>query len=111
MREHVTDAITEVCELRGWYLSAVNVRTNHVHVVVTADAPPERVMTALKASATRRLTDAGEIAPKTKIWTRHGSTRYVWDPDDVPKVMDYVLNAQEGARLEPGARPWTKREA
>jgi hypothetical protein len=42
-------AIRETCGHRGWALHALNVRTNHVHVVVHAPQEPERVMEALKA--------------------------------------------------------------
>src|SRR3989304_322730 len=39
----VADAIQRECERRGWLLRALNVRTNHVHAVVSASEPPERV--------------------------------------------------------------------
>ena len=35
-RRAVRDAIRETCKFRGWALFAVNVRTNHVHAVVSA---------------------------------------------------------------------------
>src|SRR5262249_22535267 len=41
-RSVVVRTIQEVCTHRGWVLRAVHVRTNHVHVVVRADFPPER---------------------------------------------------------------------
>jgi len=53
--------ITDVCAHREWQLLAVNVRTNHVHVVVAAGAPPERVMTSLKSWSTRRMVAAGLV--------------------------------------------------
>jgi len=34
-RAAVEAAIRETCEKRGWLLRAINVRTNHVHTVVT----------------------------------------------------------------------------
>lgn len=41
-RRVVTETITAHCDLRRWALHAVNCRSNHVHVVVTAgDAPSE----------------------------------------------------------------------
>src|SRR5437764_13190571 len=33
-RDCVKDAVRETCRIRKWDLQAVNVRTNHVHVVV-----------------------------------------------------------------------------
>src|SRR5678815_4984924 len=53
-RRSVKDAITDTCEKRGWYLAADNVRTNHVHSVVTApNSDPDTVLNAFKANATR----------------------------------------------------------
>ena len=43
-RALVDSAIRSVCEARRWFLHECNVRTNHVHVVVTAaDRDPETV--------------------------------------------------------------------
>lgn len=44
----VEHAIRETCEMRNWFLRAFNVRTNHVHIVVSnrikaAGAGPERL--------------------------------------------------------------------
>ena len=55
MRRIVERAITELCERRGYGLSAVNVRTNHAHAVVSAQTKPERIVDALKANATKLL--------------------------------------------------------
>ena len=74
----VESAIREVCDHRGYGLLAVNVRTNHVHSVVTASCKPEHVMDTFKAYATRRLREAGLLGPDTKPWARHGSTPYLW---------------------------------
>src|SRR5271167_4251747 len=43
-RTIVLDALREVCTTRGWNLWAAHVRTNHVHVVVESDEPPEKMM-------------------------------------------------------------------
>jgi REP element-mobilizing transposase RayT len=72
----------------------MNVRTNHVHVVVEAPVEPEEAMRVLKARATRALREAGHFDPSREIWTRHGSTRYLWDERAVSVAVDYVLNRQ-----------------
>jgi hypothetical protein len=41
-RSIVENTIREHCRIRGWTLHAVNVRTTHVHVVVTAEIFPDR---------------------------------------------------------------------
>ncbi len=93
-REVLLAAIRQDCEYRGWTLHAVHVRSNHVHVVLTADATPERVMNDLKSYGSRRLNEAGFDTKERKRWTRHGSTRYLWKEDAVWEACDYVLNRQ-----------------
>jgi REP element-mobilizing transposase RayT len=94
-REIVTQAIIDHCRIRDWKLHALNVRTNHVHVVVTANGiPPETVMEQFKAWATRRLRRAGLVGPEDKVWTEHGSTRWINDLDSFGKATHYVLNEQ-----------------
>src|SRR4029077_7491489 len=54
-RTVVLETIQEVTRHRDCGPLACHVRTTHVHVVVTADAKPEKVMSDLKAYASRRL--------------------------------------------------------
>ncbi len=93
-REAVSAAIRDVCAHRGWTLHAINVRTNHVHLVVSAGSTPEQVMTSLKAWSTRRLRETGLVADGTKPWSRHGSTRYLWRVDEIEAACHYVLEEQ-----------------
>jgi len=51
----VDAAVRETCEKRNWLLRAINVRTNHAHIVVTAGCKPEAVLSAFKANATRKM--------------------------------------------------------
>jgi REP element-mobilizing transposase RayT len=95
LRNAVTAAIRTACEYKGWVLEAVNVRTNHVHVVVGAPIEPERVLTTLKAWATRRCRERGLLAPEARFWTRHGSTRYLWTERDIEKAATYVVEGQD----------------
>jgi REP element-mobilizing transposase RayT len=93
-REVVDAAIRDVCVHRGWTLHALNVRTNHVHLVASASATPEHIMTSLKAWCTRRLREAGLAAEGIKPWSRHGSTRYLWRVDEIEAACTYVLEGQ-----------------
>jgi REP element-mobilizing transposase RayT len=95
-REAVDSAIRDVCAHRAWKLHALNVRTNHVHLVVSASSTPEQVMTSLKAWSTRRLREAGLVAEGFKPWSRHGSTRYLWRVDQIEAACSYVLEGQGG---------------
>jgi len=97
-RAVVERTVREVCHHRHWALLAVSVRTNHVHAVVRADAAPERVMNDLKSYATRRLVEAGLLRRGDKVWTRHGSTRWLDDERSVEAARRYVDEGQ-GAEL------------
>jgi REP element-mobilizing transposase RayT len=93
-RPVVENSIREVCAYRGYELYAVQVRTNHVHIVVAAAGKPEPVMNAFKAYATRHLREKGLISTDAKLWVRHGSTRYLWTPRHIELAVDYVINGQ-----------------
>ncbi|MGE3074532.1 MAG: transposase [Dehalococcoidia bacterium] len=93
-REAVSAEVRSVCAFHGWQSLAVNVRTNHVHVVVAADAAPDRVLVALKARTTRLLRESGAIGAKVQPWSRGGSKRILWREGDVEAAVDYVLNRQ-----------------
>ena len=62
---------------------AAHVRSNHVHIVVEAEAQPERIMNQLTSER-----------PDRKRWARHGSTRWLWKDEDVRKALRYVIDEQ-----------------
>lgn len=93
-RDVVRSAIEGVVAHRGWKLRALHVRTNHVHVVVTAGATPERVMNDFKAWATRRLREADLVGCDAAVWGRHGSTRYLNTQNAVERAIHYVKHNQ-----------------
>lgn len=95
MRRVVDETVRRHIETRGWALRGLNVRTNHVHVVVSVgEIAPERVMGQLKAWSSRRLREQGLIGTGQRVWTRHGSTRWLNHQDAVSAAVNYVLNRQ-----------------
>ncbi len=92
-RRVATIAIEEHAALKRWFLHEHNVRTNHVHVVVSAPLSPERVMQQLKAWATRALAATGRHPPRD-LWTRHGSTRYLYTREGLDGAIRYVRDGQ-----------------
>jgi len=94
IREIVLGAVREVTAFRGWKLWACHVRTQHIHMVVTAIADPDKVMVDCKARATRLLREAGSIGEGQKVWARHGSTRHLWNDRDIEDACWYVLFEQ-----------------
>jgi REP element-mobilizing transposase RayT len=92
----VESTIREHAAIRGWRLVALNVRSNHVHVVLVYPdgLAPERAMEQFKAWSTRRLREAGLVEPEQRVWTEHGSTRWINSDSSLKAAIDYVLNHQ-----------------
>jgi REP element-mobilizing transposase RayT len=95
-RDHVEAAIREVCAVRGIGLTAIHVRTNHAHLVVATNRPPEPIMNSFKSYVTRRLRQFGLVGPEEKVWSRHGSTRYLWTEEHMRTAVEYVISGQGG---------------
>ena len=93
-REAVLEPVREVALHRGWNLLAAHVRTTHVHIVVQAEVPPERVMNDFKAYASRRLDLLSHDPSGRKRWARHGSKRWLWKYQDVLDALRYVVVEQ-----------------
>ena len=93
-RDVVERAIRAVCRHRSWVLRAINVRTNHAHAVASGRCSPKAMMSAFKANATRELRDAGLVLADARVWSRGGSTRYLWKPRNVEAAVDYTLYGQ-----------------
>jgi len=95
-RAIVDKTIRTVCDYKKWSISELNVRTNHIHVVVTPDCAPELAMNTLKSWSTRRLVEEGTVEKGFKPWARHGSTKYLWKPESVVAACHYVREGQGG---------------
>jgi REP element-mobilizing transposase RayT len=93
-RTIVEKAVKETCQIRKWSLLAFNVRTNHVHTVVSANRDPETVLNAFKANATRELRENQLWLHPFSPWVRKGSKRKLWNEQGVAKAIDYVLHGQ-----------------
>ncbi|MEJ7624515.1 MAG: transposase [Pyrinomonadaceae bacterium] len=94
IRQVVDQAIRELCERRGYSLRALNVRTNHVHAVVSVALKPERIVDSMKAAATNALRIRELIDVNTKVWSRGRSRRYLWKPRHVAAAIEYTLYGQ-----------------
>lgn len=94
-RMKVEKVCQEHADHRGWILHAVKARSNHVHVVVTADKSPEIVRDQFKANATRALRQEPAALVKQNTWTRGGDCEIVEGEDNLERVVEYVLEAQD----------------
>jgi len=90
----VLSTFREVSQFRHWRLWAAHIRTEHVHVVIEAEARPEKVVVDLKARATRLLREAGLIGKDQQLWTQHASTRHLWNLDSLERAIHYTLHEQ-----------------
>ncbi|MFT3771170.1 MAG: hypothetical protein QM820_37625 [Minicystis sp.] len=95
--------IEQVSVARGWSAGAINVRTNHVHVVLSGSAAPEHMLNALKSWCTRRLREAGLVHRERRTWSRHGSTLYLWSQTAVVDACAYVREQHRGGTPEASA--------
>jgi len=89
-RAVVNAAIVDVCGYRGWELYEHAVNEEHVHAMLNAEAPPEKILVDLKAWATRRLREAGLFPDGARVWSVHGSTEYLWTETSVERVRRYI---------------------
>jgi len=89
-RAAVESGIRETCTIRKWTLWAFNVRTNHVHAVVSANFKPEGILSALKANATRAMREAGRWNSELSPWAYRGSKKYLWTEKELVDAIAYV---------------------
>ena len=100
-REIVERTIRKHCEIRKWRLHAVNARSNHVHVVVTAPGyKPKTVRDQFKAWCSRNLKQV--IDKRTQFWTEGGSCRSINTEADLEAAIAYVMEAQDRKGVEDG---------
>ena len=89
------NAVRETCEVRRWFLHAINVRTNHIHTVVSiGTTKPGRALNDFKAYATRKMRRDGCWHSERSPWADKGSKRGLWNERSIELAVDYVLNRQ-----------------
>jgi REP element-mobilizing transposase RayT len=94
-RHCVESSANETCTIRKWKLYAINVRTNHVHLVVSiGDKKPEIALNAFKANATRKMRENGCWDNTRSPWSDKGSKRRLWNEKSLARAVDYVQNGQ-----------------
>jgi len=97
--------VAETCQHRGWTLHGVACRSTHMHIVVRAyETDPKKIRIDIKAWCTRRLKQ--HIDPeRANWWAERGSIRYVWNEEQLARVIEYVTEAQDRkGREEPTIR-------
>ena len=94
-RNSVENAITEACEKRFWILRAFNVRTNHVHTVVSIGiTKPELALNAFKANATRHMRADGNWNEERSPWADKGGKRNLFECEECRTGNRLCMNGQ-----------------
>ncbi len=93
-RELIESAIREICTTRKWTLWVTNARTNHIHSVISALCKPERIRSAIKANATKKLREAGLWQLESTPWARKGSIKWLWTERALMNAIVYVETEQ-----------------
>lgn len=95
MRKLVNAALRETCEVRGWKIYAINVRTNHAHIVVAiGNSSSKKALIAFKANSTRKMRENSVWQFEYSPWAEKGSRRYLWTDKSIENAVDYVINGQ-----------------
>lgn len=88
--------IERLARSRDWHVWATNVRTNHVHVVVSATVYAGRtVCDQLKANCTRVLRERCPQLADRPVWTVGGDWQCINTEEDLAPVILYVSEAQD----------------
>jgi REP element-mobilizing transposase RayT len=86
----VEASIRETCSIRKRQLWELNVRTNHVHIVLSCQCKPGLALSALKANATRSMRKAGCWKNDLTPWVQGGSKKYLWSEKELGDAIAYV---------------------
>jgi REP element-mobilizing transposase RayT len=100
-RQLVEKTIADHCRVRKWILHAVNCRSNHAHVLVTApDRPIEVPREQFKSWCTRKLKEharrtQSKNADREKWWTEREWDEYIDDDDALAEANCYIRERQD----------------
>ena len=98
-RKIVETTIARHCDIRVWTLHAVNSRSNHIHVVVTAPGyKPETVRDQFKAWCSRHLKPSNP--DRKRFWTEGASCRWINHEVDLEAAIIYTNDAQDRKRFD-----------
>jgi len=91
-RQLVNREIVRVCEYFSWHVIELAVLSNHVHIVLQApDCKINDALAKLKRYTTRKMHAEGFYTGQ-RLWTRSGSTRYLFTEQNIEAAAKYVRN-------------------
>jgi REP element-mobilizing transposase RayT len=98
-RELLDAVIVKHCAIRRWILHARNVRSNHVHIVVSAALAGAEVRAQLKAWCSRRLSEQAGLEGRSKNglcrwFSERGDVEWIDDEEQLGSASLYVNEMQ-----------------
>ncbi|MBI3821969.1 MAG: hypothetical protein HY289_04730 [Planctomycetes bacterium] len=98
-RELVDAVIVKHCAIRKWVLHARSVRTNHIHVVVSAGQVGTEVRAQLKAWCSRRLSEQAGLHGRSKNGLRRwfsgrGDVEWIDTDEHLENAIRYTNEMQ-----------------
>jgi len=95
-RALVHDSFMETSRRFGWEIDALNVREDHVHIVIFTPGGkrPDEIVRKLKTGATYALYNAGRRQIGSRVWTKMFSSTLGWDIGFWRGVISYTLEEQ-----------------
>jgi hypothetical protein len=95
-RDVVDSQCRRHCDHRSWHLWAVNARSSHVHVVVTAGGYSGKIVRdQLKANCTRGLREHWNQFRDREVWTFGGDWECINSEEELELVCFYVRESQD----------------
>lgn len=95
-REIVENEIARLSEFRDWKLWVANARSNHVHVVVSAQQHNgKQIRDQMKANCTRVLREDDSRFIDRPIWTTGGDWQCINTEDDLEQAVLYAGEVQD----------------
>ena len=109
-RRLVFQAIVEICKKRDWPIGALNVRTDHVHLLLftKTDVASDTIAQAVKSKVTMRLhRNVERFKEVSPIWSRGYDKTRVDDLDAWRDLAEYAL-LKQGANDYLSSEQWLK---
>ena len=94
-RETLLQSMVNTCHYNHWRLLAAHVRVDHAHLVLQSAFSKEETMGKIKCYATKELKkNYPVLRDRTHFWSRHGSTKNIWIPEEIFYFLYYVVRDQ-----------------
>ncbi len=94
--EALLDQFQETSEIRNWFLMAVSIMAQHIHLVVgvPGDPDPDDVLNDFKRYGSQCLNKSWETPKSGRWWTRGGSKRKLADDTAILASVSYTIDQE-----------------